>query len=184
MCFIQYSDNFNNPPSPYKYLSTEHSGLYSDSPIQVTPVPDLCLSAVQLSHNVTGADVLHRARDDSNNLFRYEGHVQNKAIHLVFETSCGGRNHPSASGSRPLWHDDRWRLCLSCSAAPRMFDVCSAQRSIPHDAEGQHRGAARPGAHGALLLVSLPRPLLQHTEPLPGHLHECLHRSCHRHATT
>uniref|UniRef100_A0A8B9HC56 Pitrilysin metalloproteinase 1 n=1 Tax=Astyanax mexicanus TaxID=7994 RepID=A0A8B9HC56_ASTMX len=36
---------------------------------QVTPVPDLFLTAVKLDHDVTGAQYLHAARDDSNNLF-------------------------------------------------------------------------------------------------------------------
>uniref|UniRef100_A0A3B1K4R2 Presequence protease, mitochondrial n=1 Tax=Astyanax mexicanus TaxID=7994 RepID=A0A3B1K4R2_ASTMX len=36
---------------------------------EVTPVPDLFLTAVKLDHDVTGAQYLHAARDDSNNLF-------------------------------------------------------------------------------------------------------------------
>ncbi|XP_062843809.1 presequence protease, mitochondrial [Trichomycterus rosablanca] len=36
---------------------------------EVTPVPDLFLTAVKLEHDVTGAQYLHAARDDSNNLF-------------------------------------------------------------------------------------------------------------------
>ncbi|KAF4076638.1 hypothetical protein AMELA_G00217390 [Ameiurus melas] len=38
---------------------------------EVTQVPDLSLTAVKLCHDVTGAQYLHTARDDSNNLFRY-----------------------------------------------------------------------------------------------------------------
>lgn len=34
-------------------------------------MPDLFLTAVKLDHDVTGAQYLHAARDDSNNLFRY-----------------------------------------------------------------------------------------------------------------
>lgn len=34
-------------------------------------MPDLFLTAVKLSHDATGAQYLHAARDDSNNLFRY-----------------------------------------------------------------------------------------------------------------
>lgn len=37
---------------------------------QVVAVPDLFLTAVKLSHDKTGAQYLHAARDDSNNLFR------------------------------------------------------------------------------------------------------------------
>lgn len=36
---------------------------------EVTTVPDLFLTAVKLSHDATGAQYLHAARDDSNNLF-------------------------------------------------------------------------------------------------------------------
>lgn len=37
---------------------------------QVTPVPELFLTAVKLSHDNTGARYLHLAREDKNNLFR------------------------------------------------------------------------------------------------------------------
>lgn len=36
---------------------------------EVTAVPDLFLTAVKLNHDVTGAQYLHAARDDTNNLF-------------------------------------------------------------------------------------------------------------------
>lgn len=39
-------------------------------PSQVVAVPDLFLTAVKLMHDKTGAQYLHAARDDSNNLFR------------------------------------------------------------------------------------------------------------------
>lgn len=39
--------------------------------VQVVAVPDLFLTAVKLSHDKTGAQYLHAARDDSNNLFRF-----------------------------------------------------------------------------------------------------------------
>lgn len=38
--------------------------------LQVVAVPDLFLTAVKLRHDKTGAQYLHAARDDSNNLFR------------------------------------------------------------------------------------------------------------------
>lgn len=41
---------------------------------QVVAVPDLFLTAVKLSHEKTGAQYLHAARDDSNNLFRFGAH--------------------------------------------------------------------------------------------------------------
>lgn len=40
------------------------------APPQVVAVPDLCLTAVKLTHDKTGAQYLHAARDDSDNLFR------------------------------------------------------------------------------------------------------------------
>lgn len=38
---------------------------------QVVPVPEYQLTAVRLEHIVTGAQHLHVARKDSNNVFRY-----------------------------------------------------------------------------------------------------------------
>lgn len=48
---------------------TESSAPIS-SLVQVTPVPELSLTAVKLSHDGTGAQYLHLAREDGNNLFR------------------------------------------------------------------------------------------------------------------
>ncbi|XP_048084180.1 presequence protease, mitochondrial-like [Alosa alosa] len=39
---------------------------------EVTAVPDLFLTAVKLTHDSTGAQYLHAARDDKNNLFRQD----------------------------------------------------------------------------------------------------------------
>lgn len=39
-------------------------------PPKVVAVPDLFLTAVKLTHDTTGAQHLHAARDDANNLFR------------------------------------------------------------------------------------------------------------------
>lgn len=47
---------------------------------QVVSVPELFLVSVQLTHDKTGAQHLHVARDDSNNVFRYKLYV----IYLVF----------------------------------------------------------------------------------------------------
>ena len=38
--------------------------------LQVVPVPELYLTAVKLNHDRTGAQYLHIAREDSNNVFR------------------------------------------------------------------------------------------------------------------
>lgn len=46
---------------------------------QVVSVPELFLVSVQLTHDKTGAQHLHVARDDSNNVFRYKLYV----IYLV-----------------------------------------------------------------------------------------------------
>lgn len=57
---------------------------------QVTPVPELFLTAVKLSHDNTGARYLHLAREDTNNLFRYGVHrksmfwMASVSISLVF----------------------------------------------------------------------------------------------------
>ena len=50
-------------------FATESSSPIS-SLVQVTPVPELSLTAVKLSHDGTGAQYLHLAREDGNNLFR------------------------------------------------------------------------------------------------------------------
>lgn len=39
---------------------------------QVVPVPELYLTAVQLRHDKTGAQYLHVAREDTNNVFRWK----------------------------------------------------------------------------------------------------------------
>lgn len=51
--------------------------------VQVVAVPDLFLTAVKLSHDKTGAQYLHAARDDSNNLFRF---TANKCLLSSFES--------------------------------------------------------------------------------------------------
>uniref|UniRef100_A0A9J7ZH26 Presequence protease, mitochondrial n=1 Tax=Cyprinus carpio carpio TaxID=630221 RepID=A0A9J7ZH26_CYPCA len=43
--------------------------LLESMSVSVTTVPDLFLTSVKLSHDATGAQYLHAARDDSNNLF-------------------------------------------------------------------------------------------------------------------
>ncbi|KAI7789381.1 presequence protease, mitochondrial [Triplophysa rosa] len=43
--------------------------IHGFSVTEVTAVPDLFLTAVKLTHDSTGAQYLHAARDDSNNLF-------------------------------------------------------------------------------------------------------------------
>ncbi|XP_051983778.1 presequence protease, mitochondrial-like [Xyrauchen texanus] len=48
---------------------TEGQRIHGFTVKEVTAVPDLFLTAVKLTHDATGAQYLHGARDDSNNLF-------------------------------------------------------------------------------------------------------------------
>uniref|UniRef100_A0A8C5MQR3 Presequence protease, mitochondrial n=1 Tax=Leptobrachium leishanense TaxID=445787 RepID=A0A8C5MQR3_9ANUR len=66
---------------------------------KVTPVPDLFLTAVQLSHENTGAKYLHIAREDSNNLFsvqlRTTPQDSTGAPHILEHTTlCGSEKYP------------------------------------------------------------------------------------------
>ncbi|XP_060761903.1 presequence protease, mitochondrial isoform X3 [Neoarius graeffei] len=66
---------------------------------EVTPVPDLSLTAVKLSHDVTGAQYLHTARDDSNNLFSVQFRttpMDNTGVSHVLEhmVLCGSQRFP------------------------------------------------------------------------------------------
>ncbi|KAL4624653.1 presequence protease, mitochondrial-like isoform X1 [Arapaima gigas] len=66
---------------------------------KVTPVPDLFLTAIELSHNATGAQHLHLARDDSNNLFSVQFRTTPKdstgVPHILEHTMlCGSKKYP------------------------------------------------------------------------------------------
>ncbi|XP_076838253.1 presequence protease, mitochondrial [Brachyhypopomus gauderio] len=66
---------------------------------QVTAVPDLFLTAVRLDHDVTGAQYLHAARDDSNNLFSVQFRTtpmdSTGVPHILEHTVlCGSRRFP------------------------------------------------------------------------------------------
>lgn len=115
-------------------------------------MPDLFLTAVKLSHDKTGAQYLHAARDDSNNLFRFSANqclLCFLALHLA---------------SSPQ----------DCLFPPPLF----YQRPVQNHSHGQHGGSAHPGAHSAVWIgeVSLQRPLLQDAQQVAVHLHERLHR--------
>ncbi|XP_074214426.1 presequence protease, mitochondrial isoform X4 [Camelus bactrianus] len=66
---------------------------------QVTSVPELCLTAVKLSHDGTGARYLHLAREDRNNLFSVQFRttpVDSSGVPHVLEHTvlCGSRKYP------------------------------------------------------------------------------------------
>uniref|UniRef100_A0A8C6NU46 Pitrilysin metalloproteinase 1 n=1 Tax=Nothobranchius furzeri TaxID=105023 RepID=A0A8C6NU46_NOTFU len=66
---------------------------------EVVAVPDLCLTAVKLAHEHTGAQYLHAARDDSNNLFSVQFRTtpldSTGVPHILEHTVlCGSRKYP------------------------------------------------------------------------------------------
>ncbi|XP_053507723.1 presequence protease, mitochondrial isoform X1 [Ictalurus furcatus] len=66
---------------------------------EVTQVPDLSLTAVKLCHDVTGAQYLHTARDDSNNLFSVQFRttpMDNTGVPHILEHTvlCGSQRYP------------------------------------------------------------------------------------------
>uniref|UniRef100_A0A8C7YA45 Presequence protease, mitochondrial n=1 Tax=Oryzias sinensis TaxID=183150 RepID=A0A8C7YA45_9TELE len=66
---------------------------------EVVEVPDLFLTAVKLSHDQTGAQYLHAARDDSNNLFSVQFRTtpmdSTGVPHILEHTVlCGSQKYP------------------------------------------------------------------------------------------
>ncbi|NP_001039262.1 presequence protease, mitochondrial precursor [Xenopus tropicalis] len=66
---------------------------------EVTPVPELFLTAVKLSHDNTGAKYLHVAREDSNNLFSVQFRTtpldSTGVPHILEHTVlCGSQKYP------------------------------------------------------------------------------------------
>ncbi|XP_038611635.1 presequence protease, mitochondrial [Tachyglossus aculeatus] len=66
---------------------------------QVTPIPELFLTAVKLSHDSTGAEYLHVAREDANNLFSVQFRTTPKdstgVPHILEHTVlCGSEKYP------------------------------------------------------------------------------------------
>ncbi|KAM9323323.1 presequence protease, mitochondrial [Pholidichthys leucotaenia] len=66
---------------------------------EVVPVPDLFLTTVKLSHDKTGAQYLHAARDDSNNLFSVQFRTtpmdSTGVPHILEHTVlCGSEKYP------------------------------------------------------------------------------------------
>lgn len=66
---------------------------------QVTPVPELSLTAVKLSHDSTGAQYLHLAREDRNNLFSVQFRTtptdSSGTPHILEHTVlCGSQRYP------------------------------------------------------------------------------------------
>uniref|UniRef100_A0A3P9Q126 Pitrilysin metalloproteinase 1 n=1 Tax=Poecilia reticulata TaxID=8081 RepID=A0A3P9Q126_POERE len=66
---------------------------------EVAAIPDLCLTAVKLTHDKTGAQYLHAARDDSNNLFSVQFRTTPRdstgVPHILEHTVlCGSEKYP------------------------------------------------------------------------------------------
>ncbi|XP_023404516.1 presequence protease, mitochondrial isoform X1 [Loxodonta africana] len=66
---------------------------------QVTPIPELFLTAVKLSHDNTGARYLHLAREDNNNLFSVQFRTtpmdSTGVPHILEHTAlCGSQKYP------------------------------------------------------------------------------------------
>ncbi|XP_029811459.1 presequence protease, mitochondrial [Suricata suricatta] len=66
---------------------------------QVTDIPELCLTAVKLSHDGTGARYLHLAREDTNNLFSVQFRttpLDSSGVPHVLEHTvlCGSQKYP------------------------------------------------------------------------------------------
>ncbi|XP_063308713.1 presequence protease, mitochondrial [Pelobates fuscus] len=66
---------------------------------EVTPVPELFLTAIKLSHDNTGAKYLHIAREDSNNLFSVQFRttpLDSTGVPHILEhtTLCGSEKYP------------------------------------------------------------------------------------------
>ncbi|XP_044770958.1 presequence protease, mitochondrial isoform X6 [Neomonachus schauinslandi] len=66
---------------------------------QVTAIPELSLTAVKLSHDSTGAEYLHLAREDTNNLFSVQFRttpMDSTGVPHVLEHTvlCGSRKYP------------------------------------------------------------------------------------------
>ena len=151
-------------------LSSRVELFLFSSLVQVTSVPELTLTAVKLSHDSTGAQHLHLAREDRNNLFRCVLHPEGTAWMLCLE------HLPH------LQQFNRESRGVSLLRSPRpgggsLAVDLSPQRAVPHRPRGQQRRPARPGAHGPVRLseVPLPGPLLQDAEQVAVYVHERLH---------
>ncbi|GAB6024432.1 Presequence protease, mitochondrial [Chamberlinius hualienensis] len=90
---------------------------------EVTDIPELCLTAVRLSHDKTGADYLHVARDDRDNLFSVSFRTtpmdSTGAAHILEHISlCGSHKYPC--------HDPFFKMiCRSLSTFLNAFTACS-----------------------------------------------------------
>lgn len=116
---------------PVLYAFPAESSSPISSLFQVTPVPELSLTAVKLSHDGTGAQYLHLAREDGNNLFRCVCILGSRS-----GCSAGASAAPAAvqqewrGGASPLWllrvrrgpgwprGSDRAAMSPVCSSAP------------------------------------------------------------------
>lgn len=161
---------------PVLYAFSDESSSPISSLFQVTPVPELSLTAVKLSHDGTGAQYLHLAREDGNNLFRCVCTLGSRS-----GCSAGASAAPAAvqqewrGGASPPWLL-RVRRGPAGRGALTMW-LCP-QCAVPHHPHRQQRRPPHPGTHGPVRLseIPLPRPFLQDAEPVAVHIHERLHR--------
>lgn len=99
---------------------------------QVVAVPDLFLTAVKLSHDKTGAQYLHAARDDSNNLFRL--------VEIFFSGTknfslCGGKLEHSHAVWSWFWKKKKtlWKtLCLLLCFSVQFRTTPMDNTGVPH----------------------------------------------------
>lgn len=114
--------------------------------VQVVAVPDLFLTAVKLTHDKTGAQYLHAARDDSNNLFRL--------VHMSVLTSYSVSGHADeclsvslvSSSERLPWTAQGCRTSWSTRC-------CAALRSIPAETPSSRCSTGRSPHLWTLLQV-------------------------------
>ncbi|XP_044075003.1 presequence protease, mitochondrial [Siniperca chuatsi] len=100
---------FNGQPHTWKLKSTSAreravqyqpgQKIHGFTVREVVAVPDLFLTAVKLSHDKTGAQYLHAARDDSNNLFSVQFRTtpmdSTGVPHILEHTVlCGSEKYP------------------------------------------------------------------------------------------
>ncbi|XP_047446462.1 presequence protease, mitochondrial [Mugil cephalus] len=101
--------SFNRPQQTWRLSSTSAKEralqyqpgqkIHGFTVKEVVAVPDLFLTAVKLTHNKTGAQYLHTARDDSNNLFSVQFRTtpmdSTGVPHILEHTVlCGSEKYP------------------------------------------------------------------------------------------
>ncbi|KAJ8268679.1 hypothetical protein COCON_G00138510 [Conger conger] len=101
---------------------------------EVTAVPDLCLTAVKLTHDSTGAQYLHVARDDSNNLFSVQFRTtpldSTGFPHILEHTVlCGSRRFPCRDPFFKMLNRSLSTYMNACTASDYTMYPFSTQNS-------------------------------------------------------